>query len=86
MDLSCPETAVQISNNPAFLPWVWPSLALDDLLDIAKTQMDEPLKFLAAFVGQIWSPVGYSGCHYSYILSAQDTDQSDLGQTAHLGA
>lgn len=48
--------------------------------------MDEPLKFLAAFVGQIWSPVGYSGCHYSYILSAQEIDQSDLGWAAHLGA
>lgn len=44
--------------------------------------MDEPLKFLAAFVGQIWSPVGYSGCHYSYTLSAQESDQSDLGWAA----
>lgn len=68
------------------MPWVWPSLALDDPGGIAKTQMDEPLKFLAAFVGQIRSPVGYSGCHYSYILSAQDIDQSDLGWTAYLGA
>lgn len=55
-------------------------------MGIAKTQMDEPLKFLAAFVGQIRSPVGYSGCHYSYILSAQDIDQSDLDWTAYLGA
>ena len=64
---------------------MWPPLALDDLLGVAKTQLDEPLKRLAAFAGQLCSPVGYSGCHYSYMLSAQKLDQSDLSWAAVLG-
>lgn len=87
MVLPFPEAAALIPQSPSISSLGLATLASADLLlkGTAKLQQDAPLKYLAAFAGQLQSPVGYSGCHYSYTLSVPKIHTLDLSWWDPLG-